>query len=121
MMGGLVAGLIPSMGLEITGIAFLASYAYLLPLVYFLTRRRIQFAWTATNFKLLVATFLLCVWIVLLSHLSTWAAELTAIIIASIFTLYTLTRLSHMSNVSGPISRLGKLGRSLTAKTGFKK
>jgi PST family polysaccharide transporter len=121
LMGGLIAGLVPSMGLEITGIGFLASYAYLLPLVYFLAWRRIQFSWTATNFKLLVATFLLCVWIVLLSRLSTWAAELTAIIIASIFTLYTLTRLSHMSNVSGPISRLGKLGRSLTAKTGFKK
>jgi len=121
LMGGLIAGLVSSLGLKITGIAFLASYVYYLPLVYFLAWRRIQFVWSATNIKLLSAAFLICVWIVLLSRQSSLAGEITAIIMASIFSLYTLARLSHMSNVSGPIRRLSKLGRTLTAKIGFKK
>ncbi|MDP3334163.1 MAG: O-antigen translocase [Methylococcaceae bacterium] len=120
LMGGLVAGLISSMGLEITGIGFLAAYAYYLPLVYFLAWRRIQFAWSATNIKLLSAAFLICVWIVLLSRQSSLAGEITAIIMASVFSLYTLSRLSRMSNVSGPVRRLGNLGRTLTTKLDFK-
>ncbi len=121
LMGGLVVGLIADTGLKITGIAFLVTYAYYLPLVYILAWRRIQFSWTETNFKLLVATFLLCVWIVLLSRWSSLAGEITAIIAASIFALYTVIQLSHKSNITGSIGRLGGVGRTLTAKIGFKK
>lgn len=118
LMGGLVAGLVSVIGLQISGIAFLACYVYYLPLVYFLAWRRIQFIWSAANVKLLSATFLLCVWIVLLSRLSAWGGEITAVIAASAFGLYALIRLSHMSNTSGSIGRIGGLGRALTAKFG---
>lgn len=116
LMAGLIIGLLPNLGLKITGIAFLGCYVYYLPLVYFLAWRKIQFSWTSVNIKLFCAILLLCVWIVLLSNQSSLAAEIAAIGAACLFSLHALVTLSRMSNVSPSISKLGKVGRLLTVK-----
>ena len=60
LMGGLIAGFSSSVGLQITGIAFLVCYLVYLPLVYWLAKRRISFRWSDAVVRLLVIIFTLC-------------------------------------------------------------
>ncbi len=119
LMGGLIAGLAPIMGLQITGIAFLTAYVYLTPVVYFLARRRIQFAWTSSVIILLATTFGLCVFVALLSTYTRWGVAVS-LSLSSIFFLYTIGRLSLMSNLSGPLGKMGALARRVLSKMGLK-
>ncbi|MDR3368607.1 O-antigen translocase [Rhodoferax sp.] len=105
VMGGLIAWLVSSVGLKITGIAFLTSYAVLLPLVYWLARRRIDFAWTETVVKLLVVTFMLSATVAYISTVYWWSTLVTVVLSAA-FAAYTLGRLAHMSNLGGPAGRM---------------
>jgi PST family polysaccharide transporter len=119
LMGTMIAGLVPSMGLPVTGIAFLAAYIYLTPLVYFLAWRRIQFRWTSSVIKLLAGTFALCVLVLLSSTHTEWGVALS-LVLSAIFTLYTMGRLSQMSNLGGPLGRMGAMARLVTTKIGLK-
>ncbi|NOT85551.1 MAG: O-antigen translocase [Methylococcaceae bacterium] len=105
LMGCLVAVLLPSMGLQITGIAFLACYVYYLPLVYFLAWRRIQFMWTSAVFWLLVVTLTLCVAVLLLSTNTEWGIP-AAIGLSVGFGCFAVARLIKMVNL-GRRLRLG--------------
>ena len=62
LMGGVIAGLLPVIGLQITGIAFLVCYLVYLPLVYVLARRRIGFVWAGSVVKLLIIIFCALRW-----------------------------------------------------------
>lgn len=119
LMGGLIASLAATMGLQITGIAFLAMYLAYLPMVYFLARRRIQFAWTASVIKLLTITFTLCILVAMLSTHTRWGLAVS-LLLSAIFFLHTMGRLSLMSNLSGPLGRIGAMARQVTAKIGLK-
>jgi len=119
LMGGLVVGLLPSIGLQITGIAFLACYIYLLPLVYFLAWRRINFRWTGTVFWLLLVTLALCIAVMQLSIHTTWGIPV-AIVLSASFSCFTLARLVMMSNLGGASGRLVKMARRLAIKIGVK-
>jgi len=120
LMGGMIAGLATTVGLQITGIAFLASYGAYLPLVYFLARQRLQFAWTSSVAKLLTVTFVLCVLVAMLSaHTTKWGVAVS-LPLSVIFFLYTMGRLSLTSNLSGPLGRMGAVVRHVTTKIGFR-
>jgi len=119
LMGGMIAGLAPSMGLQITGISFLAAYVYITPVIYFLAWQRIQFAWTGSVVNLLAATFGLCVLVAILSTHTRWGVAVS-LALSAIFFLYTIGRLSLMSNLSGPLGKIGAITRRITSKIGFK-
>ena len=119
VMGGLIAGFSSSVGLQITGIAFLVSYAVLLPLVYWLAKLRIGFQWTSSNVKLIVIIFTLCTVIAVISTQYWWGA-IVAVVLAFAFVLYTLGRLAHMSNLGGPVGRMAALAQQWTKKIGLK-
>lgn len=119
LMGGLIAGLVPSIGLQITGIAFLAMYVAYLPLVYFLAWRRIQFAWSAAVVRLLAATFGLCIAVTILSTQTRWGIPV-ALVLSGVFFVYTVGRLALMSNIGGPVGRMGAMARRVTTKIGLK-
>lgn len=119
LMGGMVAGLATTMGLQITGIAFLAMYLIYLPMVYFLARQRIQFAWSGSVAKLLAVTFGLCIVVAMLSTHTRWGIPVS-LVLSAIFFLYTMGRLSLMSNLSGPLGRIGAMARRVTTKIGLK-
>lgn len=118
-MGGVISGFAALAGLKITGIAFLASYAVYLPMVYFLARRQIGFAWTATVAKLFVASFGLCLLVALLALYTRWSPA-AAFILAVIYAFYTVGRLSQMSSLEGPLGRIGAMARYTTTKMGLK-
>jgi len=113
LMGGLIAGLAATMGLQITGIAFLSMYLAYLPMVYFLARRRIWFKWTASVIKLLAITFGLCILVAMLSTHTSWGIAVS-LVLSTIFFIYTMGRLSLMSNLSGPLGRIGTIARQVT-------
>ncbi len=118
VLGITVTSLLRIVGLEVTGVAFLACYAFHLPLVHWLARRRIAFRWSASVVRLLTVTFMACVAIDLLARYTRWGAIIGCA--ASIFfTIYALGRLSHMSNLGGLAGRIGAIARRLTYSIGF--
>jgi O-antigen/teichoic acid export membrane protein len=111
LMGALVAGLTPFMGLEIAGISFLVCYCYLAPLVYVLARRRIGIRWTASVVGLLSSTIALCVGTGILVHATSWGVPVSCVIAIG-FGVYSLNRLSRMSDLGGPVGSLGAAYRA---------
>jgi PST family polysaccharide transporter len=111
LMGGLIAGLARYIGLQITGIAFLASYVFYLPLVYVLARRRIGFVWTGAVVRLLAVIFMLCVGIAVLSIHFPWGA-FTAVPLSVVFGAYTSVQLSHMGDLKWPFGGIKRYVRS---------
>lgn len=115
LMGGLVAGLLPIIGLQITGIAFLVSYAVYLPLVYILAKRRIAFRWQQNVTRLFFFILAICVLVAILST-RYWWGPIVSIVLTSAFGLYTLIRLAHMSNVGGSVGRVAAFGQRMSKK-----
>jgi O-antigen/teichoic acid export membrane protein len=110
---GLIVALAPVIGLQITGIAYLAMYAAYLPLVYWLARGRIGFHFSRAVLFLSVITFALCVGVGILASISRWGMLLGSVTAIG-FAVYSLGRITHMSNLGGPIGRIGAWGRQLT-------
>jgi len=103
---GLIVGLAPVMGLQITGIAYLAMYAVCLPLVYWLARRRIGFHFSIPVLFLSIITFVLCAGVGILASISRWGV-LLGVVSAIGFGVFSLGRIAHMSNLGGPVGRIG--------------
>lgn len=114
LIAGLITLLAPTMGLKITGIAYLADYALFLPLMYWLARRRIGFQWSGSVVSLSGATFAICFGVDILTALTHWGT-LVGCVAAAAFTVYSLGRITHMSNLGGPVGHLGCQVRRLTA------
>ncbi len=115
---GLITGLMPRMGLQITGIAYLAMYAVVLPLVYWLARRRIGFHWSRSVLSLSVVTFTACIGVGIISALTRWGM-LIGCVAAVAFAVFSLGRITHMSNLGGPAGRIGAMARRLTVSLGL--
>jgi PST family polysaccharide transporter len=113
VMGITVTGLLRIVGLEITGVAFLACYVFYLPLVYWLARRRIAFRWSASVVRLLITTFSVCVAVDLLVRFTRWGT-IIGCVASVLYAIHALGRLSHMGDLGGPIGRIGTIARRLT-------
>jgi O-antigen/teichoic acid export membrane protein len=113
VMAVCIIGFVPVMGLRITGAAFLVCYAFYLPLVYWLARRRVDFRWTSSVFRSIWMTFAICVAVAIIAAISKWGMLLGCLIAAG-FGIFALGRVSHMSDLSGPVGRVGALARRLT-------
>ena len=119
VIAGLITSLAPTMGLQITGIAYLVNYALYLPLVYLLARWRIDFHWSRSVLILSIVTFAICVGVDIMVALTRWGM-LVGCVAAVMFAVFSLGRLTHMSNLGGPVGRIGALARQLTAHFGVK-
>lgn len=119
LMGALIAGFSSAIGLQITGIAFLACYLAYLPLVYWLASKMIGFRWTGGVVKLLIIIFTVCVGVAVLSGLYWWGTVL-AIGLSLLFGVYTLGRLAHMSNMGGLVGRMAGLAQRWAPMFGFR-
>lgn len=113
----LIVGLAPSMGLRITGLSYLAMYAFYMPVVYWLARRRIGFRWSKSVFSLSCMSFTVCLGVGLLAAWTRWGM-LVGGAAAAAFAIFSLGRITHMSNLGGPVGRLGALARQIAWKKG---
>ena len=112
---GVITGCVRAFGLPITGIAYLAMYAFYLPLVYWLAWRRIGFRWSRSVLVLSVVTFAICVGVDIFTALTRWGM-LAGCIVAVVFGVYSLGRITHMSDLGGPVGRLGAKARQVTMR-----
>jgi PST family polysaccharide transporter len=112
---GLITGLVPVMGLSITGIAYLAMYALCLPLVYLFARWRIGFHWSRSVLILSAVTFAICAGVDILTALTHWGIWVGCAA-ALAFAVFSLGRITHMSSLGGPVGRLGAMARRLTER-----
>lgn len=115
IMGGLIAGLTPVAGLQITGIAFLACYLFYLPLVYILARRRIGFVWTKDVVRTFMFVGAACSSLALMSIFLKW--PIFATVALEIFmSLYVFARLSHVSKIQKFRGLIASVMRIATVK-----
>jgi len=110
--GVLITGLVPVMGLKITGISYLAMYVFYLPLVYVLARRRLGFHWSRSVLFLIGVSFFLCVGVNIIASVTRWGSPVGCIA-AVMFAVFSIGRITHMSNLDGPLGRLGALAGRL--------
>jgi PST family polysaccharide transporter len=120
ILGGLIAGFTSSVGIKITGIAFFVSYAVLLPLLFWLARRRIGFVWTGSVVKLISVIFVVCAGVAIICTLYWWGA-FVAVVLALAFGVYTLGRLANISNVAGRVGKINFLTQKWSKLIGIKK
>ena len=113
LMGGLITGLTPLLGLKMAGIASLVSQVYYVPLVYWFAKRKIDFRWTGHMVRLLTVALVLSASMAALSTYTSWGVYV-AICAALMFGFYSLGRVSYMSDLKGPIGRLGGWAHALT-------
>jgi len=114
----LITGLVSTMGLQITGIAYVVMYAVVLPRVYWLARRRIAFRWSKSVLSLSAASFVTCVSVDVICVITRWGAPLGCLA-ALAFAIFSLGRITRMSNLGGVTGRIGALARRLTYSIGF--
>lgn len=113
LMGLAIAIFLPHVGLEMTGIGYLACYAFYLPLMHWLAKTRLGFAWQPAVIRLLGVTFIAVAAIGIAVSITRWGAWIGCIA-ALAFGIYALGRLSHMSDLGGPAGKLGAMARKLT-------
>lgn len=94
---------LPFVGLSITGIGFLAMYAFYLPLVYWLARRRTGFDWTTTVIWEFTSLLTLGILVLIFAINNAVTGAIFGVIVAIIYGLFGLGRLTRMANLSGPI------------------
>lgn len=110
---------LPWLGLEATGIAFVAMYVVYLPLVYWLASQRTGFRW-APSVRWLLLLLLMAALVALITacwHSS--AGALLSALFSMIFTVYATGRLAQMTNLGGPIGRAAAFFRKLFMKFGI--
>jgi PST family polysaccharide transporter len=110
----LIVGLTPVLGLRITGISYLATYVFYLPVVYRLARRRVNFRWSRPVSRLTAGAFVACILAWGLALLNRWGM-FVGVGAAVWLAVFALGRMSHMSGLSGTVGRIGEVARRWTA------
>lgn len=118
IFAGLVWLGLPLMGVQATGLAFIGMYLFLLPLVYWLARRRTGFCWVPTVRRQVLTLVVTTSLIFVLGHASATIAAVVGLPIAIATGLMSLRRLAHMSGF-GPITRMAAIGESAMKKAGI--
>src|SRR5690606_25745971 len=104
---------LPLIGVLVTGVAFLAMYLVYLPVVWWLARRRIGFAWTPAVVRMGLGFFVVAAAVSGLSVWSEIAAALVGLVLAGASGLYALDRLGRVAGLTGRLGQLANVGRAM--------
>lgn len=102
---------LPLTGVVATGVAFLGMYAVLLPVVYWLARRKTGFKWTNRIITLLVALISAAVSEVFLGVWSAQTALIAGVLYGVAFSIYSIRRLSLIDETRTRIASIFKRTR----------
>lgn len=109
---------LPLIGIEATGVAFLAMYMVYLPLVFWLCARRIGFRWTQPVLLQGASVISLAVLVIVAARWSDVVGAVLALAFAGALGLWALARISTMTQVGGPLlARVLRLSERLRAWT----
>lgn len=117
----ITAIMLPIIGVQATGVSFLAMYVFYLPLVYWLAKRRTGFSWISTIKRDFVVLTLCAVVVALLGVWNVWLGLIIGLIITAIMGGLALVRLAHMAELSGTLGRLAEKVRQYLSKYGLLK
>jgi PST family polysaccharide transporter len=109
---------LPLFGLKASGISFLGMYAVLLPLVYWLAKRRTGFFWSTGIMIQVITLFIAASAIMALARSSQILAAVIGLLISAAFTLYGFSRLAHKTELSGPLGKLAAYAQAIMKKIG---
>lgn len=104
---------LPLVGIQATGIAFLAMYGIYLPLVYWLAKRRTAFAWNRSVINLLWLFLTATIALFLIAGLSEIAGALAGSLLGVGLATYSLARLGSMANLGGRVGLIARHARNL--------
>lgn len=110
---------LPLLGVQATGIGFLAMYVVLLPLVYFLAMRSIGFKWDR-RVAVLFLVFLIALALVFV--LSVWSEFLSGLIgafLSCVLLIFGLARISAKVNLEGRLGKITHTVNKVIGKIGF--
>lgn len=110
---------LPYVGLNITGLGFLAMYAFYLPLVYWLASRRTGFHWNRMVMWKLLLLLVASVGVALIAVHSKIAGAIFGLIFSIVYGFFALARLAHMTNLSGPLVGFARVYRKLAVRLGI--
>ena len=112
---GVAFGL-PLFGVLATGGAFLLMYTVYLPIVWWLARQRIGFAWTPTVVRMGFGFFTAASVVSALSLWSEIAAAIVGLAIAGASGLFALDRLGRAAGLTGRLGQITGAGRAIALK-----
>lgn len=110
---------LPSIGVLATGVGFLVMYLVYLPVVWWLARRRIGFAWSPEVVGIGLGFFVAASAVSALSLWSQVAAALVGLTLAGASGLYALDRLRRAAGLSGRMGQLASAGRAMALRMGM--
>ena len=116
-VAGVAVGL-PLIDVLATGVAFLAMYLVYLPVVWWLARRRIGFAWTPVVVRMGLGFFAAACAVSALSAWSEIAAAIVGLTLAAASGLFALDRLGRAAGLTGRLGRVVGTGRALAMRMG---
>lgn len=106
--------LLPLVGVESTGIAFLAMYAVNVPLLLILARHLTKLSWSKTVLRDICLLISIAVLTSAAGHWQDWLGAAVGLVAAMIFGLFALVRLARMAALGGPVGRLSQfIGRNM--------
>ena len=96
---------LPHLGLQSTGLGFLAMYVVYLPVVYLLARRSTGFCWSHDVLGKVGALMIVGGLVAIVAAIHHWVGAALGITTATFFGIYALQKLAQMSNSYGLIAR----------------
>lgn len=116
---GLVWVGLPMIGVQMTGVAFLGMYMVYLPVMYWLAKRRLQFAWTLSVKRHLAVLLIAALAVCLLVNASDVLSAVAGVLLALAFGVFAVFRLAHMSGLSRDLGRIAGIDIYMTKMKGF--
>ena len=118
LLGVLISVFASSVGLQITGIATLVCYIAYVPVMYFIARRKIGFAWNRQVALLLAVAIALCAGVATLSAAFSWGVYV-AVVVSFLYGFYAIGRVSHASGLTGTLGRIGGFAYDVCSRLGL--
>ena len=109
---------LPFLGLEAACLSFLGLYAVLLPLVYWLAKRRTGFSWNGSVLKQIASLFIAAAAVMALGRYSQTMAAAIGLILGTLFGIYSFSRLAHKTELSGKLGIMASMAQQLMKKMG---
>lgn len=107
---------IPIWGLEVTGIAFLCMFAVILPLQYWLARRRTGFKWSAQILRHLSILLIVATTLIGIANISTFGGASLGVLSALVFGGYSAVQLEKRTDPKGTLAIINTLYHRLFTK-----
>lgn len=101
------------LGVQATGIAFLAMYCAYLPLVFWIAKLRMNFAWTGTVTRQATWLCAAAALVAILGHVSNLATVIVGLSLSAGFGIHAIVKLGDMAELTWPIGKLSKKGHWL--------